>query len=177
MKLLCVLCVLCGLSISSSALDREAFTFTHYKLTVHVEPEQKRLAVRGMITLRNDSSVPQKKLSLQISSSLSWRSIRMDDKPLEFVSQSYTSDIDHTGALSEAIVDLPEDIPAKGTLNLSVGYEGVIPLDVTRLTRIGVPEGVAKGTDWDQIGNEFVGVRGIGYVVWYPVAANAVNLS
>ena len=177
MKFLFVLCVFCGLSISSHALDREAFTFTHYKLNISLEPEQHRLAVRGTITLRNDSNTPQKNISLQISSSLTWRSIRLDQKPLEFVSQSYTSDIDHTGSLSEAIVDLPEAIPPKGTLDLIVGYEGVVPVDTTRLTRIGVPETVAKRTDWDQIGNEFTAVRGIGYVVWYPVATEAANLS
>src|SRR4051812_45582152 len=105
MKFLWVLCVFCGLSISGHALDREAFTFTHYKLNIRVEPEQHRLAVRGTITLRNNSNTPQKNISLQISSSLTWRSIRLDQKPLEFVSQSYTSDIDHTGSLSEAIVD------------------------------------------------------------------------
>jgi hypothetical protein len=72
---------------------------------------------------------------------------------------------------------MPEAIPPKGTLDLIVGYEGVIPVDTTRLTRIGVPEAIAKRTDWDQIANEFTAVRGIGYVVWYPVATGAANLS
>ena len=89
------------------ALDREAFTFTNYDLNVRVEPEQQRLAVRGKIKLRNDSSAPQKNLSLQISSSLNWRAIQADGKPVQFVSQPYASDIDHTGSLSEAIVTLP----------------------------------------------------------------------
>src|SRR5207245_5358845 len=52
-----------------------------------------------------------------------------------------------------------------------------IPLDATRLTRIGVPEELAKHSDWDQIGRSFTAVRGIGYVAWYPVAIEAVNLS
>ena len=66
-----VLCLL--YSSLGFALDREAFTFTNYDLNVRVEPEQQRLAVRGKITLRNDSSAPQKNLTLQISSSLKWR--------------------------------------------------------------------------------------------------------
>jgi hypothetical protein len=177
MKFFCALCILCGLGVRGYAIDREAFTFTHYKLNIRLEPEQHRMAVRGTITLRNDSNTPQKNISLQLSSSLTWRSIRLDQKPLEFISQSYTSDIDHTGALSEAIAELPEAIPPKGTLDLIVGYEGVIPVDTTRLTRIGVPEALAKRTDWDQIANEFTAVRGIGYVVWYPVATGAANLS
>ena len=177
MKFLCVLCVLCGLFAQGYALDREAFTFTGYNLDVRVEPEQQRLAVRGKITLRNDSNGPQKNLSLQISSSLDWRSIQFGGKALQFVSQPYTSDIDHTGALSEAIVTLPAAVPPKGTVELEIGYEGVIPLDTTRLSRIGVPEEVAKHSDWDQIGKSFAAVRGIGYVAWYPVATESASLS
>jgi hypothetical protein len=166
MKLLRVLGVLCGLLVQAYALDREAFTFTSYNLDVRIEPEQQRLAARGRITLRNDSASPQKNLSLQISSTLGWRSIQLDGKPVQFVSQPYTSDIDHTGALSEALVTLPKDIPPKGTLELEVGYEGIIPLDATRLTRIGVPAEVARHSDWDQFGKSLSAVRGIGYVAW-----------
>ncbi|MGH9547758.1 MAG: hypothetical protein ACRD3W_00220, partial [Terriglobales bacterium] len=154
-----------------------AFTFANYDLDVHIEPEQQRLAVRGKITLRNDSKSPQKNLTLQISSSLDWRSIQIDGKPVQFISQPYTSDIDHTGALSEAIVTLSSEVPAKGSVELEIGYEGVIPLDATRLTRIGVPQEQARHSDWDQIGKSFTAVRGIGYVTWYPVATESANLS
>ena len=70
MRFLCVLGVLCGLSSSAFALDREAFTITKYDLEIRLEPEQQRLGARGRITLRNDSSKPQKVVALQISSSL-----------------------------------------------------------------------------------------------------------
>jgi hypothetical protein len=175
MKLLCVLCALCGFQVF--ALDREAFTFTNYDLDIRIEPAQQRLAARGKLTLRNDSGTAQKNLSLQISSTLDWRSLQLSGKPLQFVSQPYTSDIDHTGALSEAIVTLPQAVPLKGTVELEIGYEGTIPLATTRLTRIGVPEEAAKHTDWDQIGKSFSAVRGIGYVAWYPIAVEAANLS
>jgi hypothetical protein len=175
MKLLCVLCALCG--CQSFALDREAFTFTNYDLDVRVEQEQQRLAARGKLTLRNDSASAQKNLALQISSTLDWRSIQCEGKPVQFVSQVYTSDIDHTGALSEAIVTLPQAVLPKRTIKLEIGYEGTIPLDATRLTRIGLPEEVAKHSDWDQIGKSFTAVRGIGYVAWYPVAMEVANLS
>jgi hypothetical protein len=177
MKFLRVLCVIFGLVAPSLALDREAFTFTNYDLNVRVEPEQQRLGVRGKITLRNDSTTPQKNIALQISSTLDWKSIQAGGKAAQFVTHEYTSDIDHTGALSEAIVTLAEAVPPKNTVELEVGYEGLIPLDVTRLTRIGVPEGKAKHTDWDQISKLFTGVRGIGYVVWYPVSTESANLS
>ncbi|PYV61309.1 MAG: hypothetical protein DMG95_12485 [Acidobacteria bacterium] len=104
MKLLGVLCAICGCCLSAAALDREAFTFTRYDLEVRIEPEQQRLGVRGKVTLRNDSEAAQANATLQISSTLNWSSIRLEGKPIEFISQTYTSDVDHTGALTEAII-------------------------------------------------------------------------
>jgi hypothetical protein len=179
MKLLRVL-ILCGLCLSTVygfSLDRNAFTFTDYDLRLQIEPEQQRLGVRGKITLRNDSGVPQKTAVLQISSSLDWRSIKVNGEPAQFVSQIYTSDLDHTGALSEAVVSLPREVPPRGSVELEIGYEGVVLLDATRLTRIGVPEDKARHSDWDQIGPTLGAVRGIGYVAWYPVATDAASLS
>lgn len=161
----------------AAALDREAFTITKYDLDVRLEPEQQRLGARGKITLRNDSQHPQKTVALQISSSLSWRAIRAGDKPLQFVAQPFTSDIDHTGGLSEAIVTLPTEIKPKDTIELEIGYEGVIPLDMTRLTRVGIPEAIARHTSWDQIGQSFTAVRGAGYVAWYPITTEAADFS
>ncbi len=177
MKWLGILLVLLVSAIASFALDREAFAFTKYDLDVQVEPEQQRLAARGSITLRNDSSVPQKNATLQLSSSLTWRSIQAGGKPLQFVSQPYTSDIDHTGQLSEVIVSLPGEVAPGGTIELAVGYEGVIVLDATRLTRIGIPKETALHSDWDQISSGSSAVRGVGNVVWYPVSTEAASLS
>jgi hypothetical protein len=176
-SLLCVLCALCGSSSFAAALDREAFTITRYDLEVHIEPQQQRLGARGKITLRNDSAQPQKIVALQISSSLNWRAIRASGKALQFVSQPYTSDIDHTGALSEAIVTLPAEVKPKDTVELEVGYEGVIPLDATRLARVGVPDAIARHTSWDHIGVSFTAVRGAGYVAWYPITSESADFS
>jgi|ERR1700728_237489 len=167
----------CASAVNLFSLDREAFTFTSYDLNVRVESEQQRLGVRGKITLRNDSATPQKVAVLQISSSLAWRSIKAGDKLLAFVAQPYTSDIDHTGALSEAIVTLPDAVAPKGTVELEIAYEGVIVLDATRLTRIGTPEDVARASDWDQISTKFTAVRGVGYVAWYPIATEDADLT
>ena len=174
---LCFFCFAVCFGLNAFSLDREAFTFAHYDLNVRIEPDQQRLGVRGKVTLRNDSATPQKLAVLQISSSLSWRSVRANGKPLQFVSQTYTSDIDHTGALSEAIVTLPEAVAPKATLDLEIAYEGVIVLDATRLTRIGAPEDAANSSDWDQISSQFTAVRGLGNVAWYPVATEAASLS
>jgi hypothetical protein len=177
MKFFCVLCVLCGFGSTAWAVEREAFTVAKYDLEIRLEPEQQRLGARGKITLCNDSAHPQKIAVLQISSSLAWRSIRVDGKSVQFVSQPYTSDIDHTGALSEAIVTLPAEIKPKDSVELEIGYEGVIPLDATRLIRVGVPEGIAKHTSWDQISPSFTAVRGAGYVAWYPIATASADFS
>jgi hypothetical protein len=171
------LCVLCGSCLPALCLDREAFTFTKYELTANVEPEQQRMGVRGKIILRNDSQSPQKNLTLQISSTLHWSSIQLDGKALDFTSQAYTSDIDHTGAMTEAIVSLPRAIAPRQAIELEIGYEGTIQQDATRLTRIGAPPDVANHSDWDQISPSFTGVRGIGYVAWYPIATEAGSLS
>jgi hypothetical protein len=169
--------LLCASVVNCFALDREAFSITNYDLNVRVEPEQHRLGVRGKITLRNDTQSPQRIAVLQISSSLDWKSIRAGDKAVQFVMQPLTSDIDHTEALSEAIVTLPQPVAPQGTIELEIGYEGIIVQDATRLTRIGTPEDAAHSIDWDQIDANFTGVRGAGYVAWYPIATEVANLS
>jgi len=176
-KLWVIALALWVLCLPAYSIDREAFSITRYDLDVQVEPEQQRLAVRGTILLTNDSRSPKKLAVLQLSSSLTWRSIRIGDELLQFVSQPYVSDIDHTGQLSEAIVTLPKEIAPAGTVELNIGYEGVIVSDSTRLTRIGVPKETAIHSDWDEIGSTFSAVRGVGYVVWYPIATEVGNLS
>src|SRR5216684_730630 len=95
----------------------------------------------------------------------------------DHVAQRYISDIDHTGALSEAIVTLPADIKPKDSVELEIGYEGVIPLDTTRLTRIGIPEEIARRSSWDQISPSFTAVRGAGYVAWFPITTESADFS
>ncbi|HEV2113250.1 MAG TPA: hypothetical protein VGR50_03820, partial [Terriglobales bacterium] len=172
--LLCVLCVLCG---PGFGLDRNAFTFTDYRLQVQIDPPTHSFSAAGTVTLRNDSDVPQKNAVLQISSSLGWQSVTLDHKKLLYVSHPYESDMDHTGFLNEAVVTLPQPVAPHGTVQLEVLYGGTIELDTTRLEQIGTPKDVAANSDWDQISPEFTAVRGAGYVAWYPVAIEAVSLS
>jgi hypothetical protein len=177
MKLFFAFCLLLWLALPAPALEREAFTVSRYDLEIRLDPPQQRLGARGTITLRNDSTHPEKIVALQISSSLNWRSIRVQGKPVQFVSQPFTSDIDHTGGLSEAIVTLPAEVRPKETVTLEVGYEGVVPLDATRLTRVGVPDTVARHTSWDQISPGFTAVRGAGFVAWYPITTESADFS
>src|SRR5258706_14270130 len=109
MKGLRLLGAVFALLTSGAALDREAFTVTHYDLNLRIEPAQQRLGVRGKITLRNDSAQPQRVAALQISSSLNWRSIRLGASPdsrqlVPVLTRTYPFRLDHTAALSKAIV-------------------------------------------------------------------------
>ena len=175
-KLLCVLAVLWGFQ-SAAALDRQAFTFTDYDLRIKVTPETQSLEAEGKVTLRNDTAQPQRNPVLQISSTLAWNSITIAGKAVPYLAQPYTSDVDHSGSLSEAIVSLPQPVPPQGTVEIEISYSGKVPQDNTRLTRIGVPARRAEHSGWDRISQSFTGVRGIGYVAWYPIATEAASLS
>ncbi len=163
--------------VGAHAIDREAFTVTRYQLEAQVDRATHVMAVTGTLTLRNDSKDPQKVLALQVTSSFAWNSITLDGKPVQWLSDNYTSDIDHTGGLTEAIVSLPKEVPPAGTITLAVQYGGTITPDATRLTRVGTPADVAARSEWDEISDAFTAVRGLGYVTWYPVAIEAVSMS
>ena len=171
------LCALCVSASSCFALDRHAFTFTDYNLTITLDPPKSGLSAEGRVTLRNDTAEPQKVATLQISSSLEWKSITVAGKPVQIVTQPYTSDIDHTGALSEALVTLPAPVPPQGSVQVEVAYAGTITQDATRLTRIGLPAATASRSDWDRISHPYAALRGAGYVAWYPIATEAASLS
>ncbi|HSA93245.1 MAG TPA: hypothetical protein VLE48_09565, partial [Terriglobales bacterium] len=87
-----VLCVLCGGALSSSALDRSAFTITAWELKARISPAQQTLAATANVTLRNDSPAPQRVAALQISSALAWKTVTAAGKPLQYVGQPYISD-------------------------------------------------------------------------------------
>ncbi len=135
------------------------------------------MVVTGKVTLHNDSDKPQKIAALQVSSSLEWNSISLDGKPLQWLSDAYTTDIDHTGAVTEAIITLPAAVVHGSSVTLDIQYGGTITPNGARLTRMGAPDEVATRNDWDQISDGFTAVRGLGYVAWYPVAIEAVSLS
>ncbi len=177
MRLLIALVLLLSTGLPASAIDREAFTISRYQLEVQVDRTAHVIVVTGKLTLRNDSNKPQKMATLQVSSSLAWNTIALDDKPVQWLGDNYTSDIDHTGSLSEAIVTLPKEIAPAATVTLDVQYGGTITPDATRLTRMGAPADVAARNDWDEISDSFTAVRGLGYVAWYPVAIEAASLS
>ena len=90
--------------------ERQAITFLSYDLDVHLQPREHAMAVRARVLLRNDSGSPLHRLPLQISSTLQWTSVRIADAPATFSQQLVNSDIDHTGALREAVIPLAQPL-------------------------------------------------------------------
>ena len=172
--ILCALCVLCG---AAFGVDRTAFTFVSYDLEVRVDPAGQAMSARGKVRLRNDSIWPQTEVSLQISSSLDWRLINIGGKDVEYAENDYTTDVDHTGAVNEAILKLPQPVLPQQTIEIEVGYSGQIARDAKRLTASGVPDAVAARSDWDRIEEPVTVVRGVGYVAWYPIEMPEVLLT
>lgn len=164
-------------ALPAAAVDRNAFTFARYDLRVTVDPHQHGLSAEGTVELRNTSKTPQREAVLQISSSLHWLSILAGTDEVEWLQQTYTSDIDHTGALSEAIVKIDQPVQPGESVRLNVRYSGTVTKDATRLERIGTPPQTARRSDWDEISEGFTTLRGAGFVVWYPVALEAANLA
>ncbi|MGH9508919.1 MAG: hypothetical protein ACRD2Q_08135 [Terriglobales bacterium] len=167
--LLCVLCVLCG-DFPVFGQEPELFTLVRSDLEVSLAPSRQELSARGKVVLRNDWEKPQRQAALQISSSLEWNSVRLAGRPLPMKTKQSDSDIDHTGSLSEVMVTLPQEVGPGGSVELEIKYAGRVIHDATRLTRMGTPKDVALRTDWDRISESFTAVRGVGYVVWYPIA-------
>jgi hypothetical protein len=156
--------------------EREAVTFLAYDLDVHLQPREHAMAVRANVTVRNDSSSPLSRLALQISSSLRWTGVRIGSAPVTFAQQVVNSDIDHTGALREAVIPLARPLGPQESLSLDLTYEGTAALSANRLEQIGTPGDIGEASDWDRVSEEFVGLRGFGNVAWYPVASLPVAL-
>lgn len=156
--------------------ERSAVIFTAYDLDIRLTPHTKSLAVRCRFTFRNGGDQPLGHLALQVSSSLNWEQITLGAKPLAYVRQTVNSDTDHTGQFHEALLALPEPLAPDASLTLDALYSGPIELGGKRLEQIGTPTDVAQHSDWDQISDDFTGLRGFGNVAWYPVSSLPVAL-
>jgi hypothetical protein len=156
--------------------EREATTFTEFNMDVHLRTAEHEIAVRALITVRNDGKSPLAQVPLEISSSLHWERIRIAARDAPYTIATLNSDTDHTGQLHEAAVKLAAPLTPGATLQLDVTYSGTISQSAQRLLAIGTPEGVALHSDWDAIDTDFTGLRGFGNVEWYPASAPPVIL-
>ncbi|HEY1986903.1 MAG TPA: hypothetical protein VGG85_15920 [Terracidiphilus sp.] len=156
--------------------ERQAVTFTDFDMDVHLRLESHQIAVRALLTVRNDGKVPLNRIPLQISSSLDWERIQVQGKDAAIQEATLNSDSDHTGQLHEAAVPLAAPLAPGAKLPLDVTYSGTIGASAQRLLAIGTPENLALHSDWDRIDTAFTGLRGFGNVAWYPVSAVPVIL-
>jgi hypothetical protein len=161
---------------SAEDSDRQAVTFTDFDMDVRLRSSARQIAVRALIVVRNDGKTPLTRIPLQISSSLNWERIRVFGKDVTFPVAVLNSDAYHTGQLHEAAVPLVQPLAPGALLQLDVTYSGVIAPSAQRLLAIGTPEDVALHSDWDGISVPFIGLRGFGNVVWYPVSSVPVIL-
>ena len=155
---------------------RRAILFTKYALEVKLETQDATMHARAIVTVKNESAAPLSAIPLQISSSLAWEAINAEGKALRFVHHTVATDADHTGAMDEALVTLPESLAAGGEQTLTVFYSGSAAPSAKRLETIGTPPDAAVHADWDGVREEFTGLRGFGNVLWYPVCDVPVAL-
>jgi hypothetical protein len=160
----------------SEQLAPPQLAFTAFDLDAHLRPADQQIAIRALVTIRNDGATPLARIPLQISSSLNWESVRVNAHNIPFHVATINSDVDHTGQLHEASIPLTQPLLPGQTLQLDVTYSGVIALSAQRLQSIGAPDNLALHSDWDQISLPFTGLRGFGNVVWYPVVSAPVML-
>ena len=162
--------------VAAEDTERQAVTFTDFDMDVHLRTAEQHIAIRALVTLRNDGKAPLARIPLQLSSSLNWERIRVNAHDVTFPVATLNSDADHTGQLHEAAVSLAQPLAPGSSLQLDVTYSGTIAPSAQRLLTIGTPAEVALHSDWDQIGIPFTGIRGFGNVVWYPVSSVPVIL-
>ncbi|MGA8043175.1 MAG: hypothetical protein WCA37_10260, partial [Terracidiphilus sp.] len=156
--------------------ERKAVTVTAMDLDVHLRLAERQLAVRAIVTVRNDGSAPLKRIPLQLSSALTWERVRVEGKDVSASIATMNSDTDHTGQLHEAEIPLASPLAPGQSLRIDATYGGAVAPSTQRLTALGTPHDVALHSDWDEISAPFTGLRGFGNVVWYPVSSVPVML-
>lgn len=155
---------------------RRAVLFTRYALDVKLEAASATLRARAVVTIRNEGDTPLQAIPLQLSSTLNVEAVQDEGHKLAFSSHTVPTDTDHTGAMHEALVQLPSALAPHAERSLTVFYSGTMAPTARRLEQIGTPPDVAAHSDWDGIREDFTGLRGFGNVIWYPVCQLPVRL-
>ncbi|WP_419804462.1 hypothetical protein [Terriglobus sp.] len=162
--------------------EREALRVESIRLDMHLNANTGAVTTRARMRVRNGGLSPLARVALQLSSSLQWQSARVVDASgagtrLPVQQYRVTTDTDHTGAANELVLLLPKALDSGAELQLDLYYGGTLPASAERLVRLGAPEERARQADWDGASGEFVGLRGFGNVLWYPVSAPAALLA
>ncbi len=167
--------------------ERTSILITSLSLDLHIIPADSREDARATLTLRNQTTAPVPRIPLQISGSLRWQSISAATpaglRPIAFTQSPIGTDADHTGYAQEAILTPAQPLAPGATLSLSAFYSGTINQSAARLETLGpaaIDHSRAILLDWDAIfpttDLAATALRGLGNVLWYPVAAPAAIL-
>ena len=98
-------------------------------MDAHLRPTEQSMAVRALVTVRNDGKAPILHIPLQISSTLNWERVRSQGRDAVFEQATLNSDADHTGQLHEAAVVLSSPLSPGQTMQFDVTYAGTVPPD------------------------------------------------
>ncbi len=163
-------------TLTVSDVERATPRLLQAILDLHLNLQNGQTAVRARLQVRNGGSEPLSRIVLQVSSSLLWQSARVvspagGSQALPLQQHRVTTDVDHTGALSEVVLTLPEPLAAGGVVALDTFYSGLLGSSAERLERLGAPATRAALADWDTVSDTFTGLRGFGNVVWMPAVA------
>jgi hypothetical protein len=174
-----VLAVLLALFATAFAQEseRSGFTITRTELQVQLDPANAAADISGKLAIRNDGRTTMPRVFLQITSTSNWVSVMRDGSKLTFTEHKVKSDVDHNAAVNEARIELDHPLMPHASVVLDVHYAIKVLPSSERLNALGAPQKDALLTEWDRISSSFTGVRGIGYVLWYPVSLEPASLA
>ena len=162
--------------------ERTALRIETLSLDMHLNADTGAVITRARLKARNGGAAPLGRVALQVSSALLWQSARLvapDGAATTLPVEQYrvTTDTDHTGAANELMVALSKPLAPGAEMSLDLYYGGTLRPSAERLLRLGAPETRAAEADWDRVSSDFVGLRGFGNVLWFPVSAPAAILA
>jgi hypothetical protein len=150
--------------------ERSSLAITGTRLDLHLDTHTGGAEVRAQLTLRNTGTEPLQHLPLRISGALHWESARINGATTTLAQYHLPDDLDHTGIATELAVALPQPLAPGASVSLDLFYGGTLTSSEQRLLNLGAPMERAIRTDWDTVSDTFTGLRGIGNVLWYPMA-------
>ncbi|MEK6397493.1 MAG: hypothetical protein V4734_05355, partial [Terriglobus sp.] len=146
-------------------------------LDMHLNSHTGAAEVRVLVTVRNTDTQPLTSVALRISGALAWESAHIAQGAALTLEQHHLrDDLDHTGVATEALLTLPKALEPGATTTLDLYYGGTFTENGGRLLELGAPVEAAVRTDWDTVTDAFMGLRGMGNVLWYPITGDAAML-
>ena len=161
-----------------SAAVRRSVAISAINLDLHLNAHTGGAEARAQLTVRNIGNAPLQQVPLRISGALHWESARLAGAatPLPLEQHHLEDDLDHTGVSTELALTLPQPLAPGASVALDLYYGGTFTASAQRLLTLGAPASRAALTDWDTVTDTFTGLRGMGEVLWYPVAGTPALL-